>query len=252
METNWIFQEPIDFEHKKYVLLDYIQKVDIQIKNLKLYPNFQQIALHLANISLILEKKQYLNINRNIKAKDDEILISDLTSNDLPPLIENEEIEIYNICKYSYDILKEFFNKLKALWEIVNDSVLIEPLQNLKKINSKEGIFFIKHNKNTYVYEFVIKKIKKGFVDTKCVIKKICIIDSDFDLKNNFINVKNPLIKNINNFEYRKNLLLFKVTHTEQFPFKETLLPITKRKIMNYMVQSKIIKQTVLDKKLLK
>jgi hypothetical protein len=27
METNWVFQEPIDFEHKQYVILDYLQKI---------------------------------------------------------------------------------------------------------------------------------------------------------------------------------------------------------------------------------
>ena len=28
LDTNWILQEPIDLEHKQYVLLDYINKVD--------------------------------------------------------------------------------------------------------------------------------------------------------------------------------------------------------------------------------
>ena len=28
MNTNWLFQEPIDFEHKKYVLLAYLKKID--------------------------------------------------------------------------------------------------------------------------------------------------------------------------------------------------------------------------------
>jgi hypothetical protein len=28
LDTNWILQEPIDLEHKQYVLMDYITKVD--------------------------------------------------------------------------------------------------------------------------------------------------------------------------------------------------------------------------------
>ena len=27
MNTDWVFQEPIDFEHKQYVLLDFLQKI---------------------------------------------------------------------------------------------------------------------------------------------------------------------------------------------------------------------------------
>ena len=50
MNTDWLFQEPIDLEHKQYVLLDYLQKVDKNLQELKLYPNFQSLSLHLANI----------------------------------------------------------------------------------------------------------------------------------------------------------------------------------------------------------
>ena len=62
------------------------------------------------------------------------------------------------------------------------------------------------------------------------------------------LEVKRPLIKNINDPKIHKNLIVFKVHHTEQFPFKETLLPISKRKVMNYMIQSKLIKNKNLTK----
>ena len=62
--------------------------------------------------------------------------------------------------------------------------------------------------------------------------------------------VKNPLIKNLQEEEVHTNLILFKVNHNNAFPLKETLLPIAKRKIMNYMVQSKIIKNKSLTNKL--
>ena len=34
MKTDWLFQEPIDLEHKQYVLLDYLQKLDKIIEGL--------------------------------------------------------------------------------------------------------------------------------------------------------------------------------------------------------------------------
>jgi hypothetical protein len=78
MKTDWLFQEPIDLEHKQYVLLDYLQKLDKNLNNLKLYPQFQEISLHLASINLLIEKGQYLTLGRQLKDPDDEILISDL------------------------------------------------------------------------------------------------------------------------------------------------------------------------------
>ena len=248
MNTDWVFQEPIDFEHKQYVLLDFLQKMDKQLQNLKLYPNFQQISLHLASINLITEKGQYLTLTRVLKAPDDEILISDLLANSLPLFTKEEILEIYKVCLYSNDRIKDFFNQAKALWDVANDSISIEPIQNPKNIEPKEGLFFIKDNGLTYLYEFTIKLIKKGAVDTKCVIKKVCICEED-SFEEKLSEVKKSLIKNINDPKIYKNLIVFKVHHTEQFPFKETLLPISKRKVMNYMIQSKLIKNKNLTNK---
>ncbi len=248
METNWVFQEPIDFEHKQYVLLDFLQKMDKQLQNLKLYPNFQQISLHLASISLITEKGQYLTLNRTLKDPDDEILISDLIANNLPLFTKDDILEIYKVCVFSNDRIKDFFNQAKALWDVANDSISIEPIQNIKNIEPKQGLFYIADNGGNHLYEFVIKPIKKGVIETKCIIKKICSCNED-EFEKKILEIKRPLIKNIKNPDTYKNLILFKVHHTNQFPFKETLLPIAKRKVMNYMIQSKLIKNKDLTKK---
>jgi len=248
MNTDWVFQEPIDFEHKQYVLLDFLQKMDKQLQNLKLYPNFQQISLHLASIGLITEKGQYLTLNRVLKEPDDEILVSDLMANNLPLFTQEEILEIYKVCLYSTDKIKDFFNQAKALWDVANDSISIEPIQNPKNIEPKQGLFFIKNNGTTHLYEFIIKPIKKGVVETKCSIKKICECE-EYEFEEKLLTIKRPLIKNINDDEIHKNLIVFKIHHTEQFPFKETILPLAKRKVMNYMVQSKLIKNKNLTKK---
>lgn len=38
LNLNWYTEAPIDFEHKNYILLDYIMKVDESYSNLKLSP----------------------------------------------------------------------------------------------------------------------------------------------------------------------------------------------------------------------
>jgi hypothetical protein len=248
METNWVFQEPIDFEHKQYVILDYLQKVDKQLTSLKLYPNFQQISFHLANINLIIEKGQFLTLNRNLKDPDDEILISDLIANEVPLFTREEIGEIYNSCVFSSEKLKDYFNQAKAIWEVASDTISIEAIQNQKNIDSKQGLFFIKDCEKTILYEFVIKPIKRGATETKCIIKKVCSCENE-KFEEGIKNSKSTLIKNLKDPEVYKNLILFRVYHTNQFPFKETILPITKRKVMNYMIQSKLISKNNLTKK---
>jgi hypothetical protein len=249
MKTDWLFQEPIDLEHKQYVLLDYLQKLDKNLNNLKLYPQFQEISLHLASINLLIEKGQYLTMNRTLKDPDDEILISDLIPVDCPLLTKEEILEIYHICKYTTDKLKDYFNHAKAIWDIVNDTVSIEVVQNPKNIEHKQGLFFLDYKDKTYLYEFIVKPIKKGNLETKCHIKRICECPKgDFDEK--LKEVKKPLIKNLQDENVHGKLIVFRINHNNNYPLKETLLPIAKRKIMNYMVQSKIIRHKNLTSKI--
>ena len=248
MKTDWLFQEPIDLEHKQYVLLDYLQKIDKNLNNLKLYPQFQEISLHLASINLLIEKGQYLTMNRVLKDPDDEILLSDLVPVDCPQLTQEEIIEVYQVCKYSTESLSDYFNHAKAIWDIVNDAVAIDAAQNPKNIEPKQGIFFLTYKNKTYFYEFIIKLIKRGSFETKCHIKRICECDKE-EFRQKIKTVKNSLIKDLNEESVHKHLIVFAVNHNNGYPLKETLLPIVKRKIMNYMIQSKNIRHRKLTSK---
>lgn len=249
MNTEWIFQEPIDFEHKQLKLLSFLQKVEKDLDKLKLYPNFQFISLHLANINLILEKSHYLTLSRNIKEPDDEILISDLVANEIPKFNKDELLELSKICEFALKKLQDFFDYIKSLWEVVNDSTSINVVGNIKYTTKKEGLFMLNDNGKNYYYEFVIKNIKKDSSDTKCVIKKICeCTKTEFPKK--LKEVKRTLIKNLQDESVHRNLLTFNVTHSNQFPLKETLLPIVKRKIANYVIQTKVIEEKNLTKRL--
>ena len=249
MKTDWLFQEPIDLEHKQYVLLDYLQKLDKNLNNLKLYPQFQEISLHLASINLLIEKGQYLTLGRQLKNPDDEILISDLIPVNCPLLTKEEILEVYNVCKYSTENLRDYFNHAKAIWDIVNDTVSIEVVQNPKNIEPKQGLFFLEHKEKTYLYEFIIKQIKKDSLETKCQIKKICECPKG-DFNEKLKDIKKPLIKNLQDEDVHGKLIVFTVNHNNNYPLRETLLPMVKRKIMNYMIQSKIIRHKNLTGKI--
>ena len=249
MKTDWLFQEPIDLEHKQYVLLDYLQKLDKNLNNLKLYPQFQEISLHLASINLLIEKGQYLTLNRSLKDPDDEILISDLIPVNCPLLTQEEIIEVYNVCKYSTENLRDYFNHAKAIWDIVNDTVSIEVVQNPKNIEPKQGLFFLDYKNKTYLYEFLIKPIKKDSVETKCHIKRICECPKG-DFNEKLKETKKSLIKNLEDEKVHGNLIVFTINQNNNYPLKETLLPIVKRKIMNYMIQSKVIRHKNLTSKI--
>jgi hypothetical protein len=112
-----------------------------------------------------------------------------------------------------------------------------------------KSIELLDYKDKTLLYEFIIKPIKKNALETKCHIKKIAECSKD-EFKDKLKEVKKPLIKNLQDENVHKNLILFTIHHSSDYPLKETLLPIAKRKIMNYMIQSKIIKHKNLTNKL--
>lgn len=71
---KWYMESPIDFEHKQYVLLSYLKKVDDSFLVKKLSPHL----LHLESIvnELILFKQDYKNI-KNIFDKHRYVYIFD-------------------------------------------------------------------------------------------------------------------------------------------------------------------------------
>ena len=78
MPTDWMFEKPIDKEHKEYKLLSYFQKMGEKLDKLELYPGFIELSLHLMNVQTLIrekkiiytDKKFYILIMRRIGFKN--------------------------------------------------------------------------------------------------------------------------------------------------------------------------------------
>ena len=83
MDTDWIFQGEIDSEQKNYVLLSYFQKLNKDLEQIKMYPMFTELSLHLGNLQTLLNRNQILYIEKKLKSNGDEIYLSDLKVKDI-------------------------------------------------------------------------------------------------------------------------------------------------------------------------
>ena len=54
LDPEWIYQDPIDFEHKKYKLLAYLQKCDKRFDELKIYPDFVEPTSSLSKTVVVV------------------------------------------------------------------------------------------------------------------------------------------------------------------------------------------------------
>jgi hypothetical protein len=239
LDLNWIIQEPIDFEHKTYVLMDYFTKVEEDFNNNILYPSFQELSLHLANINSILEKQNLISLNRDNIDIDDEILLMDLTYTPLIIDSVEDKLELFKTATSSKQKFQDLFIIGKSLWSILHDSVLVKIKENPEVVFLRMacGVFYFKHKNIRYVYQYNIEKINNKSSDFKC---KVNLLTTDNDLsileiiENKFIFEDN----NIKSFDMINNLPIFEVKVNDDFPIEGSLLTMIKRKIMNYTFQT--------------
>jgi|SRR6056300_191463 hypothetical protein len=249
LKTDWLLQEPIDLEHKQYILLDYISKVNEDLADFKLYPSFQELALHVASINRIKEKGQYITLNREPQDPDDEILITDLDYHKIYGSEENLK-EVLNIVDYSLDKLTELFLVAKSIWTLLYDNVSIKIVHNSPsdtKHKPGKGFFYLIYDEELYIYQYQFTKLKKNNPENKCEVELIyqgevidvTNIDELISLIKQNHRLRWPSIVDIDSYGYIDNVLpIFRVRYEQKFPLEGATLTIAKRKVMNYIFQT--------------
>lgn len=110
MPTDWYVEPPIDLEHKQYVLLDYLQKVDYSFMQKKLSPHYLNLEKMLEELNFFL--KQYAEMNKIFQREkylyfDDN---SKIEGYDEKNILEIKDIVDFSIPQISVRI--EFGNRI--------------------------------------------------------------------------------------------------------------------------------------------
>jgi len=237
METDWLFQGVIDVEQKQYILLDYFQKLNKYFDELKVYPMFIELSLHLGNMQTLLTQNKILYTDKTFKTPDDELLLTDLKLKDIPVLTDEETIEYKKIIESCQPQIHDYFNFAKSLWTVVFDSIKVKVKLNKPNLHNKVGFFYYNSGEKTYIWKYVTKKIYKVKNQKRT---ELTLIFND-DLKNLTIYDVIPKFSKTYEKNNESESPIFEVTCSNEFPLEETLLPIFKRKILSYINQKEII-----------
>jgi len=235
LNPEWMYKEPLDFEYNKYTLLDYLQKCDKSFDKFELYPNFVELSLHLANIQSIVKENTLLLTNKKFESFDDEILVKELIPKKPRKLTEEEENELDKTIKYSGPKLFDVFNIAKSIWNIAFESIDLYIRKNKEALIAGTGyiFFYRKQNEKLYVWEYEIKSDKKDRSTNRTYLN--LIFDGNVD-EFTLTQIIETFSK-WNQTEYYKQLPIFEIKCSQNFPFEETMVPIIKRKVMSYIFQ---------------
>lgn len=245
MELDWIIQQPIDLEYKQYLVLDYVKKVEEKLDRFELYPSFQELTIHYSSMSRVLSDGQFITLKRIPEDIDDEILLTDLVYNTIRTKGDEESNEILKIAEFASDKFKNLFMVSKTLWSLINDSISIKQVINEKSIKEdKTGNGFIHfiYKNEMYVYQFNIIRITDKTMENKCLIEKI-YQGGDYNLEkiideNNVYGKVNKIYVDELKKEDIKNIPIFEMLISENFPMEGCLLSLIKRRVMGYVFQT--------------
>lgn len=227
LSANWITENLVDFEYKKYLLLDYLQQVKEHFKDKKLYPDLSDVINHYKNLIALKKNTSSLKetFRKNVTGLDIEHL--KLTYEN----VTDEEWfnEVNNIIDFSLPLMAGEVNEGKSIFDFVEKNILFNPV-GILPINKKEGYFLLHpfESKQVVAYSYNLSTI--SFMNEEHLgLNTSYFSDFTITLSRPIDKIKSEIIYN-NPAIPNPAVYLFKAKTV--FPREETFLPVAKRMLL--------------------
>jgi hypothetical protein len=225
LNSSWVFRRPIDFEYNKYVALNYIKSSEHRLNDLKIYPDLHDITLNLINIASIGKDSKTISLTRKLNEYDDEIELGDFKYDEIPELMTKDKNEVNRTINFTYPKFLDLFNFAKSIWTLAFENIDVKLKKNKSALSSTGYLYFFdKAKKLLYIYSFDIL-LNDGKYSTNSSFNEIYCGDYG---KISLISVFDKLKEK----GYDTTKQTYEVITTQEFPVRETILPIAKRKII--------------------
>lgn len=228
LSQNWLTEGIFDLEYKKYILLAYLQKVRKEFEHSKLYPQLAELILHYRNLKSLSENKQLV---RNAFPRDlDSFDMEKLTLN-YRRILQDDEVmqELHDIIQYAIPKIKRTLEQGKEIYEWVENDIRFDSV-GLIPIYKNEGYLMLKAGRRSdvFVYRYQMSMIE-AHAQTLRAISTTLVHREILSITNSLSAIKLQLV---NSFRDLPNPATWFVESTASMPIIETLLPVSKRKLL--------------------
>ncbi len=232
LSETWFAEGYIDFELKKYTLLAYLQEINQQFHESKLYPQLADLIFHYNNLVAFRENKKHLQ--EHFPKKFTGIQIEKLQTL-YEQMIADDDlmVELEEIIHYSAGEMKTTISNGAEIYEFVEDNMTISPI-GLVPLDIQEGYFFLSagKTKTTRIYQYRLSIFEKH--DEKYRSMKTSYVDLlQRSIANTYENIKYELIKSKRTDIV--NPAVYSIETGLDLPVEETLLPIAKRSLVKFI-----------------
>lgn len=231
LSVNWLTENHVDFEYKKYVLLAYLQEVGKDFEMQKLYPSMKELFTHYKQVLSIKNNKEELRkgFAQEVKEIDTENLTLVYNS-----LFTDSKLmqELESIINYSIPHFEKYLSEGKKIYDVIDNQVSIAPV-GLVPLNAREGYMLLRDGKgaDTQIFEYDISLFeqpdgKYRGIHTEYI--KTC--EAGLSISYQFIKLE--LIREKKELP---NPATYAIESDLTLPLEETLLPIAKIRLLQYI-----------------
>jgi hypothetical protein len=231
LSKDWFIEGSIDFEYKKYILLDYLQEINRYFDKSKLYPNLTDLIFHFNNLLYFKKNKIMLQQAFPQRLTQADIEAVKLT---YQKIVDDDSSmkEIEAIITYALQKMDPAIQTGKEIYDFVESCLNIDPV-GIVPLMPYYGYFSLRNGKEKthgiYEYQVTIfenkddkyRGINISFLETyeESIIKTPEAIKLDLIRRNKFM--PNPAV--------------YYVQSDISFPLEQTLLPVAKRCLVKYI-----------------
>ena len=231
LPKDWLTQDLIDFEYKKYLLLAYLQTVKKSFSRVELYPFLADLIFHYRNLLDVKENKTLIR-----EAFPKEISLEEFKKLELRyrELVEDDGImsELESIIEFAIPQIKDSLEEGTIIYDYVESKCEISPV-GLTPLYANEGYLFVtqppEKETNVYRYQVSIYEDSKEQLRSLNTIFVECLSK---DSLNTYERIKLDLIKK---YKDLPNPAAFLLLSKMKFPFSETLMPVAKRLFVKHL-----------------
>lgn len=231
LSPNWFIEGSVDFEHKKYLILSYLQEINQHFHKSRLYPNLSDLVFHYNNLLNFKQNKSIIQKAFPVRLTQADIDAVKLT---YEKMVKDDGLmqEIERIISYSLAKIDPALREGKEIFDFVESRLNIAPV-GVVPLVPYHGYLLLKNGeeKSNRVYEYQIT-IFEGKDD------KYRGINTEFveNYMYNFINTPESIkVDLISRRRHLPNPAVYHVESDIMFPLEQTLLPVAKQSLVKFI-----------------
>lgn len=231
LSKTWLTEKHIDFEYKRYLLLAYLQSVNENFKEHRLYPPLSDLIGHYRDLLELREGKKnlYENFPGTIKSADLENF-----SIVYEKIIGDDELmkEIESIIEFSIPQMEQHLRIGKKIYDVIEEHLNFFPV-GIVPLQTDAGYLFLRDGtrNDTKVFEYQVSIFENANERYRAIHTKF-ISTYEKSISNTYESIKTELLQHHREFP---NPATYAFETDMLLPLEETFLPLAKRTLVKHI-----------------